>query len=459
MKLRYYGDSSLEADHRAVVDRLAAIHREWGVPVAVERVRDRHGPIEEFPGPVRDGTVERAYRRDFADNPVLAANVGHEPEEAFSTDAGLPTIAGCVGIVEEDDEGGFLLWATLLSGEPPGQELFSTGVYSLGFLDEVLESGPEALQARCANSDDVTPPTRLAGDAEMPEDVDVSVSSGVVDEETREELAEIIEGHVARRDRTRPKDRDPDGERSTATDGRGAVDVGATATDGVVHPGEREEGDGDEPADDGHPDATGGSQSTPGPVDRPADDDSRPDPADIVDAGRTDEDLLAEFVASAPAMDGADQDDVRLGVTVGEIDHASDRTTTQRSLAREFGTRTADAVIEAERDWVVVTASRLSARELDHALGEALVAERLYRSQEALDGDETAPAVLFDGLGRRADGPAEETLAVLADAAEYADAAGVTLFVRDPSIDGPLFRRLADYGSTPASVSMDSIAR
>jgi hypothetical protein len=416
MKLRYYGDSSMAADHRVVVARLDAVHRKWGIPVAVERVRERHGPIEEFPGPVRDADVETVYDRDFLDNPLLGANVGHDPGEAFSTDNGLPTIAGTVGIVEPDPDG-LLLWATLLSGEPPGRELFSADAYSVGFLDEVLEDGPEVLERKCASADDVTPPAHLAGDGEVPDDLRVDdgaptdrsgtdaadTADGVVGDATRRELARII-GEDRR-----------DGDRDAT--GRAGADTPAPAA-------------GDDPFGD---DRRG------------------------LDGRRSDEDLLAEFVAGAPAMADVDQEDVSLGVSVGDLDGAEGLSAAERSVTREFGTRTADAVVRGDRHWVVRTAHRLSAVELDRALGEVLVVDALYRDDEALAGDETVRAVLFDTPGR-ADGE-HDGLELLADTVEYAAAMGVELFVRDPSIEGGLFRRLTDYGSTPASVSIDSTAR
>ncbi len=423
MELRYYGDSSLEADHEVVVDLLSAIHERWDLPVAVERVRDRHGPLSEFPGPVRASSAEAVYERDFADNPLLAANVGHDPEEAFCTDNGLPTIAGCVGVVDTTEDGGLLLWSTLLSGEPPGQELFSPHAYTVGFLEEVLDGGPSVVREKYTTAEDVTPPGRLAGDASMPDDLSV------------DDAGEEVTVH----DGLGTDDPDPG-------TGTGAEAV-APDTAGSDPDGDPRETEGDpQEADDGD----GGDRERSG---------AAPDNlSEYLTGERTDEDLVAEFVTDAAPMDGVDHADVRLRVTVGTLSAAAeDRPPADRSVVREFGTRTVDAVVHGDRHWLVETKGRLSAVELDRAVGEVLVADTLYRRQEGLDADQTVRALLFDCVGRTHD--TEETVDLLAGTLEYATAMGVGVFVRDPSLDGRLFRQLSEYDATPTSLSADSTVR
>lgn len=422
MELRYYGDSSLEADHRVVVDLLSAVHDRWDLPVAVERVRERHEPIEEFPGPVHDRSAETVFERDFADNPLLAANVGHDPTEAFCTENGLPTVAGCVGVVDTVDEGGLLLWATLLSGEPPGQELFSPDAYTVGFLNEVLEEGPSVVRDKYTTAEDVTPPGRLAGDAPVPDDLGVDdVTDAAV---TDDPGAENTVGP------DRPNDRSTDDTRTTAPGTGGGAGDGTTDT-----PAERTGAETE--------DRAAGVASA--------------DVSEYLTGKRTDEDLVAEFVADAAPMEGVDHAAVRLKLTVGSLPTATeDRPPADRSLVREFGTRTVDAVVHADRHWLVETKGRLSAVELDRAVGEVLVADTLYRQQEGLDPDQTSRALLFDCVGRSHD--IEESVELLRGNLEYASAMGVGVFVRDPSLDGRLFRQLSDYGSPPARVSIDSRA-
>jgi len=439
MKLRYYGDSSLETDHEVVVDLLSSIHDRWDLPVVVERVRKRHGPLEAFPGPVDENAAEAVYERDFADNPLLAANVGHDPEEAFCTENGLPTIAGCVGVVDDGADGGLLLWSTLLSGDPPSKDLFSPDAYTVGFLNGVLEAGPSAVREKYTTAEDVTPPGRLAGDAGVPDDLDVeSVTPG--------DDAPLSDHGPDHTPQSRDAATDTGGESTTADPDAGD---GPTTTD-------PDAGDGPTTAD---PDPAPNVGSNAGTTDR--DGDERAVPADglseYLTGGRTDEDLVAEFVTDATPMDGVDQTDVRLRVTVGTLPAAAaDRPPADRSLVREFGTRTVDAVVHADRHWLIETKGRLSAVELDRAVGEVVVADTLYRRQEGLDADQTVRALLFDCVGRSHD--TEETADLLEGTLAYATEMGVGVFVRDPSLDGRLYRQLSDYGATPASVSIDSSA-
>ena len=443
MELRYYGDSSLETDHEVVVDLLSAIHDRWDLRVAVERVRERHGALAEFPGPVHERSAEAVYERDFANNPLLAANVGHTPEEAFCTENGLPTIAGCVGVVDTVEDGGLLLWSTLLSGEPPGKELFSSDAYTVGFLKEVLEEGPEVVRDKYTTAEDITPPGRLAGDAPVPDDLSVD---DVPEDTLSEDIGvgdTVADDHdTDHRSETRPAvSADTRGAARDGTTGRASADTRGTALDETTERANADAShtDADTGADARDPDVEAGSLS------------------EYLTGERTDEDLIAEFVTDAAPMDGVDRGDVRLRVTVGTLPAAAeDRPPADRSLVREFGTRTVDAVVHADRHWLVGTKGRLSAVELDRAVGEVLVADTLYRRQESLDADQTVRALLFDCVGRSHD--IEETVELLQGSLAYASEMGVGVFVRDPSLDGRLFRQLSDYGSPLPSVSIDSRA-
>lgn len=155
MKLRYYADSSFEEDHEGVLSRLRSVAETWNVPVEVRRVRERHGAVGEFPGPVETDDLDAAYERDFKYNDTLSANLGHSPSNAFETEGGLVTIAGSVGVVVEGD----LRWATMLSGTPPATHSGRAHIYSISFLDDVLDRGPEALQERIGSDPDGVPGT------------------------------------------------------------------------------------------------------------------------------------------------------------------------------------------------------------------------------------------------------------------------------------------------------------
>lgn len=144
MRLRYYADSSYEDDHETVLALLERIYDEWEIPVEIVRIRERHGPIDGFPGDITGDSIEAAFEADFEYNRTLATNTGHTPADAYQTKSGLITIAGCVGIVDGDLE-----WATMLSGEPPDTHRGGVSdTYTISFLRRVLEEGRPSMEAK-----------------------------------------------------------------------------------------------------------------------------------------------------------------------------------------------------------------------------------------------------------------------------------------------------------------------
>jgi hypothetical protein len=143
MKLRYYADPYDEGDHKAVLTRLRRIHERHGIPVEVERLDPRHGPIESFPGEVSEGDLETVYERDFSHNRTLSANVGRRPSDAFQTNSGNKTIRGIVGIVDDN-----LQWATQFRGTSREDREPDPDKYTVEFLDDVIERGRKALVER-----------------------------------------------------------------------------------------------------------------------------------------------------------------------------------------------------------------------------------------------------------------------------------------------------------------------
>lgn len=264
MKLRYYADSSYEDDHESVLSILREIHDEWNIPVEIVRIRERHGVIPAFPGQIHENSIEDAFESDFEYNRDLSANTGHAPTDAYQTKGGLITIAGCVGIVDGD-----LQWATMLSGEPPATHSGgATDTYSISFLQQVLDEGPTAMEAKLENE----AMTDDAGD-----------ERGIV--------GEFVEsGHVEVR------------------------------AGGNVYQGE-------------------------------------------------------SVGASAVIAD-----DMSAGA---------------QRMAREVGTRSVDAVVESDRDWILEVKDEFNATNFDAALGEVLVADHLYRVGESRDSRGTQPALVF----------------------------------------------------------------
>jgi len=143
MKLRYYADTYDEENHEAVLHRLRRIHHVHGIDIEIERIDARHGPIEPYPGTVREADLEAVYERDFSHNRTLSANVGSPPSDAFQSNSGNKTIRGRVGITD-----GGLQWATRFGGSSDEDEEPRPDRYTVDFLEDVLERGREALTAR-----------------------------------------------------------------------------------------------------------------------------------------------------------------------------------------------------------------------------------------------------------------------------------------------------------------------
>lgn len=143
MELRYYADTHDEDDHEAVLNRLRRVQHRLEIPVEVERVKLRHGPVEPYPGDVCEGDLGTVYDRDFSYNQTLSANVGRQPSDTFQTTSGYKTISGVVGVVDDG-----LQWATRFGGSSDEDEEPRPDRYTIDFLDDVLDRGHEALTER-----------------------------------------------------------------------------------------------------------------------------------------------------------------------------------------------------------------------------------------------------------------------------------------------------------------------
>lgn len=139
--LRYYGDNYDEDDHSRIVELLKKVHREHGIKLQVERVNPRYGPIESFPGRVREADLQEVYERDFERNRDLSSNVGRPPSDAFKTNSGNIVISGTVGIVDSG-----LRWAAELRSykEDPGGS--DPNKWAVNFLENVAENGVEVVK-------------------------------------------------------------------------------------------------------------------------------------------------------------------------------------------------------------------------------------------------------------------------------------------------------------------------
>lgn len=186
MKLRYYADSYDEDDHEAVLNRLRRVQHRLEIPVEVERVRPRHGPIEPYPADVRDGDLEAVYERDFSHNRTLSANVGCPPSDAFQTNSRNKTISGIVGIVDDG-----LQWATQFRGTSREDRERNPDKYTVEFLDDVLERGREALAER------TTEPSRRTEKDVVNEFVRANVIEGEVRREPEVGGSVVVEEDVS----------------------------------------------------------------------------------------------------------------------------------------------------------------------------------------------------------------------------------------------------------------------
>jgi len=144
MKLRYYADTPNFDDHEQIIDLLYTISDKYGVTVEIERVNNRFGSIQVFPGEIRDSSPEDVYDRDFHYNRTLGSNIDESPSQAFKAGGRHVDIDGYVGIIDDG-----LVWATTHCGDPIGYgpDINATDT-TLGFLDQVANEGLDAIESK-----------------------------------------------------------------------------------------------------------------------------------------------------------------------------------------------------------------------------------------------------------------------------------------------------------------------
>ncbi|NKE37669.1 hypothetical protein GWG54_18030 [Natronococcus sp. JC468] len=144
MKLRYYADASNFDDHEQTIDLLYTIHDKYGITVEIERVNNRYGSIQPFPGSIRENPSEDIYDRDFHYNRTLGSNIDESPSQAFKSSGRHVDIEGYVGIID-----GGLVWASTYRGDPIGYGPdVSDNETTLGFLNQVANKGLEAIEEK-----------------------------------------------------------------------------------------------------------------------------------------------------------------------------------------------------------------------------------------------------------------------------------------------------------------------
>ena len=149
MKLRYYADASDYDDHEQIIDLLYTISDKYGITVEIERVNNRFGSIQVFPGDIRENSPEDVYVRDFHYNRTLGSNIDDSPSEAFKSGGRHVDIDGYVGITDDG-----LVWATTNRGDSVGYgaDVDATDT-TLGFLNQVSNHGLEAIERKYMDED------------------------------------------------------------------------------------------------------------------------------------------------------------------------------------------------------------------------------------------------------------------------------------------------------------------
>lgn len=142
MKLRYYADAPSYDDHEKIIDLLYTVSDKYGITVEIERVNNRYGSIQVFPGSICESSPEDVYDRDFHYNRTLGSNIDESPSQAFKSGGRHVDINGYVGIIDNG-----LVWATTHQGDRigygPDVDAADT---TLGFLDQVANEGLDAIE-------------------------------------------------------------------------------------------------------------------------------------------------------------------------------------------------------------------------------------------------------------------------------------------------------------------------
>lgn len=143
MKVRYYADAELDHWHKHILRLLETIHDEHDIPVEIDRVEERHGPITEFPGDIRYPTTKDVYDRDLKDNHELAATIDRAPASVYKLGDEFD-IAGHVAIIDDQVQ-----WASTLHGDAYGHGPGAKDQTPIDFLADMAESPSNRVCVEC----------------------------------------------------------------------------------------------------------------------------------------------------------------------------------------------------------------------------------------------------------------------------------------------------------------------
>ncbi|MFC4989365.1 zinc ribbon domain-containing protein [Saliphagus infecundisoli] len=145
MKLRYYADAQLQEFHDRILDLLEKIYEMHGIPVEVERVEERFGPLSNFPGRVTATPVENVYERDIEQNQKLRSNLDRMPSRVYKIGTRFE-IAGHVSLVDES-----VIWISTLRGDAYGHGPRAEEATPIDFLADVAESPSNRVCLECTH--------------------------------------------------------------------------------------------------------------------------------------------------------------------------------------------------------------------------------------------------------------------------------------------------------------------
>lgn len=145
MEIRYYADAEVAEWHEHILRLLEEIDSEHGIPVTIDRVEARFGPITDFPGIVRDVTAQTVYERDLRANEDLAATIDRTPSKVYRS-GGKYDIAGHIALIDDG-----VKWASTLHGDAYGHGPGAEDFTPIDFLGEVARSPCNRFCAECVH--------------------------------------------------------------------------------------------------------------------------------------------------------------------------------------------------------------------------------------------------------------------------------------------------------------------
>lgn len=143
MLVRYYADAEFGHWHGHMVTLLRRIHDDHGIPVEIDRIEARHGPIDDFPGAINHPTAEEVYERDLKNNRTLIENIDQRPSRVYKRSGNL-SVAGHVAIADDS-----VHWASTLVGDAYGYGTGASSKTAIDFLEDVADSPCDRVCVEC----------------------------------------------------------------------------------------------------------------------------------------------------------------------------------------------------------------------------------------------------------------------------------------------------------------------